>query len=76
MYVYVNKLVQLTQRMYLWWSSCTLYLLACQVRVTGGDSGLCCCACVTSFERELTPLCVGSARALWASFCFRLMIMK
>ena len=25
-------------KMYLWWSSCTLYLLACQVRVTaGGD---------------------------------------
>ena len=23
----------------------------CQVRVTVGDSGLCCCACVTSFER-------------------------
>ena len=29
------------QRMYLWWSLCTLYLLACQVRVTVGDSGLC-----------------------------------
>ena len=29
----------------------TLYLLACQVRVTIGDSGLCCCVCVTSFER-------------------------
>ena len=25
---------------------CSLYLLACQVRVTVGDSGLCCCACV------------------------------
>ena len=25
---------------------------------------------VTSFERKLTPLCVDSARALWASFCF------
>ena len=23
---------------------------ACQVRVTVGDSGLCCCVCVTSFE--------------------------
>ena len=46
-------------RIYLWWSSCTLYLLACQVRVTVGDSGLC-CVCVTSFERKLTPLCVGS----------------
>ena len=27
-------------RMYLWWSLCTLYLHACQVRVTVGDSGL------------------------------------
>ena len=25
--------------------------LACQVRVTVGDSGLCCCVHVTSFER-------------------------
>jgi len=31
--------------MYLWWSLYTLYLLACQVRVTAGDSGLCCWAC-------------------------------
>ena len=43
----------------LWWSLCTLYLLACQVRVTVGHSGLC-CVCVTSFKRELTPLCVDS----------------
>ena len=28
--------------------------------------------CVTSFERQLTPLCADSARALWASFCFSL----
>ena len=39
---------------------CTLYLLACQVRVTVGDSGASCCACVVSFERQLTPLCVDS----------------
>ena len=45
-------------RMYLWWSLCTLYLHACQVRVTVGDSGLCCCTCVTYFEGELTPSCV------------------
>ena len=25
-------------------------LLACQVRVTVGDSGLCCCVCVTAFD--------------------------
>ena len=30
---------------------CTLCLHACQVRVTVGDSGLCCCICVTYFER-------------------------
>ena len=28
-----------------------LYLHACQVMVTVGDSGLCCCTCVTYFER-------------------------
>ena len=36
--------------MYLWWSLCTLYLHACQVRVAEGNSGLC-CICVTYFER-------------------------
>ena len=51
------------------WSLCTLYLLACQVRVT---VGLCCCVCVTSFRHKLYPLCVDSGQALWASFCFRL----
>ena len=35
---------------------CTLYLPACQVRVIVGDSGFCCCVCVTSFERESSPL--------------------
>ena len=49
---------------------CGLYLLACQLRATVGDSGLCCCVCVTTFERQLTPLCVDSAWVLWASFCF------
>ena len=73
------------ERMYFWWSLCTLYLLytharwedvplvefvylvftvhTCQVRgcasggvsvhvrVTVGNSGLCCCVCVTSFNR-------------------------
>ena len=28
---------------------CTLYLFACQVRVTTDDSGLCCCVDVTGF---------------------------
>ena len=41
---------------------CTLYLLTCQVRVTVGDSGLCCCyVCVASFECQLTPMCVDSS---------------
>ena len=41
--------VSLLLRMNLWRSSCTLYLPACQVRVTVGDSGLCCCVpCYTS----------------------------
>ena len=38
----------------------TLYLLACQVRVIVGDSGLCCCVSVTSVERLLSPLCVDT----------------
>ena len=32
-------------RIYLWWSLCSLHLHACQVRVTVGDSGLCCYTC-------------------------------
>ena len=43
--------------MYLWLSSCALYLHACQLRVTVGNSGLCCCTCVTYVEHKLTPLC-------------------
>ena len=31
-------------------------LLACQVRVTVGDFGFCCCIRVTSFEQQLSPL--------------------
>ena len=30
------------------WSLCTLYIRKCQVRVTVGDSGLCCGVRVTS----------------------------
>ena len=32
------------------WSTFTLNLLVCQIRVTECHSGLCCCALVTSFE--------------------------
>ena len=36
----------LKQRMYLWWSLCTLYLHASQARATAGDWNLCClCLC-------------------------------
>ena len=37
-------------RMDLWWSLCTLYLHAFQVKVTVGDSDLC-CPCVAYFKR-------------------------
>ena len=47
--------MKIIKRMHLWCSLCTLYLRACQVRVTMGDLGLCCCVC---FERLSTPLCV------------------
>ena len=60
-------------RMYLYWSLWTMYWHACQMTVTVGDSGLC-CTCVAYFESYLTPLCVDSERALWASFCFRSVI--
>ena len=46
----VLPLMSLTpsSRMYLWWSLCTLYFHACQAaKVTVGDSGPCCCTCVT-----------------------------
>ena len=39
----------------------TLYLHACQVTVTVGDSGLSCCTCVTSF--------VALINSLVCSFC-------
>ena len=31
---------------------CSFYVRACQVRATGGDSGLCCCVFVMYFERN------------------------
>ena len=65
-----NKVHTLHQWIYLWWSLCTLYILVCQVRVTIGDSGLCCCVCVTSVERQLTPLCVDYHVVSRTVFCF------
>ena len=49
-------------RLYLWRSLSNLYLLACQVRVNVGNSGLCCCVpCyrVTSISRERQPAAVS-----------------
>ena len=40
-------------KMYLWWSLCTLYLRARQMRVTISNSGLCCRICVTFFKRRV-----------------------
>ena len=47
---------------------CTLCLHACQVRVTVGESGLC-CPCVMYFKPWLTPLCVDSALGLVLFHC-------
>ena len=45
------------------------------LRVTIGDSDLYCCACVTAFECYLTPVWIDAAQALWASLCFRFMLL-
>ena len=58
-----------TQRMYVWWSLCTLHLVAWQVTI--GSSGLCCCICVTSFERWLTPFCVAFVVDTWCRTRFK-----
>ena len=42
--------------MYLWWF-CTLYLHACQMRVTIGDSGLCCFLCDIFWALITSCLC-------------------
>ena len=45
--------------------------------VTVGDSGLCCCTCVTYFERWLTPLCVDFLQLLvqaWNCTLFLLLL--
>ena len=47
------------------------YLLAGQVRVTVSDSDLCCCVCVTSFERKLSSLLVNSALVFSAFVLFK-----
>ena len=52
-------------RMYLWRSLCTLYLLACQVTLTVGDSGLCWCGHMRDFERQITPLLLDSSDGMF-----------
>ena len=62
-----------TLRMYLWQSLCTLYLLACRVRATAGDSVLACCVCVMPAEHLLTPVCVDFVMHClsWSALCFK-----
>ena len=46
---------------YRWWSLCTFYLLTCHMRVTIGDSGLCCCVlCLLSAIIVLIPFPVSA----------------
>jgi len=40
------------------WSLCTVYLLACQVRITVGESGLCCCGKCDVFQALVIALCL------------------
>ena len=49
------------QGVHLWWSLCTLYLFECEVRVTIGDSGLCCCVRKT-ISYLWWNLCISHAR--------------
>ena len=39
-----------------WWSLYTLHLCACRMRVTAGDSRLCCCVCGKCFESPFNSL--------------------
>ena len=78
---------RLTLRTYLWRSLCSVHLLACQVRVTAGDSGLCCCCVCDVFEALINPVAcwIWMSSILWKKsdpetgkhgrrwgFCFRL----
>ena len=53
-------------RMYLWCGLCALYVLAFQVRVPIGDSGLCCCIhginflCFLILHKHFRTCCVSS----------------
>ena len=47
-----------------------LYLFVCQVRVTVGDSGLCCFVRVTCFDRYLRPLFVEFSGLVLSCFTF------
>ena len=58
---------------YLWWSLYTLYLHACQVRVTVGNSDLFCL--YLCYVVWVLINCIDSAWALWASFCFRFVFL-
>ena len=49
--MYINSI-----RGCLWWSLCTCYLFACQVRITVGDSGLCCFCFCDVFRVQINSL--------------------
>ena len=50
---------------YLWWSYVRPSVYTHARWITVGESGLCCCICVTYFERWLTPLRVESDAVLF-----------
>ena len=58
--VYVT---QLSERM------SALYLLVCQVRVTVGDSGLCCCCCLCACVCVCVCVCVHACVRACARVC-------
>ena len=68
-YIYIYHRRAPFLRMCLWWSLCTLYLLACQVRVNVGAQVFVVVFMCDVF-RVLTPF-VDSAQAFWASLCFK-----
>ena len=56
-------------KMYLWWNLCTLYLLACQMRVPVGDLGLCCCVCVMLWNHTNKNPQTKGVKNNWVNWC-------
>ena len=68
---YINSTRGTFSKRYIWWSLCTLYLHACHVRVTVGNSGLCFVLVYLSYVFQALINSLDSVRALWVSFCLR-----